>query len=175
MNNQWGNEDSGDVEWLGDPGVLGLFAWPRQITTQPTGEVMPVIRRSFVPALAAAALLATVGAVVPAPGAVAAPAGVSVAAAHRPGDVTPQTSVPTLDAPGPAKTVTYNPDNITRRHFSRITVQAPQHTRITRLVPNCDGWDCPVSISADGKSATADFPSTNWIWIYPVPRGRDRR
>ncbi|MEU8543245.1 PDZ domain-containing protein [Streptomyces sp. NPDC048717] len=81
--------------------------------------------------------------------------------------VTPQQNVPTLDAPGPAESVTYGPDNITRNHFSRITVQAPPYTRITALDPNCVGWTCPVTIAADGKSATADFPSTSWIWIYP--------
>ncbi|MBM9510129.1 PDZ domain-containing protein [Actinacidiphila acididurans] len=85
--------------------------------------------------------------------------------------VTPQQNVPTLDAPGPAQTVTYGADGITRRHFSRITVQAPPNTRITALDPNCVGWTCPVTIAPDGKSATADFPSGNWIWIYPFHVG----
>ncbi|MFH8471723.1 PDZ domain-containing protein [Streptomyces sp. NPDC018000] len=81
--------------------------------------------------------------------------------------VTPQQNVPTLDAPGPAQRVTYGADGITRRHFSRLTVQAPPNTRITAVDPNCDGWTCPVTIAPDGKSAYADFPSNNWIWIYP--------
>ncbi|MCX4851829.1 PDZ domain-containing protein [Streptomyces sp. NBC_00893] len=105
--------------------------------------------------------------VLPATDAMATSNAVAPAAAGVPARVTPQQSVPTLDAPGIARTVTYNPDSGTRRHFSRITVQAPPHTRITRLEPNCDGWTCPVSIAADGKSATADLPSNNWIWIYP--------
>ncbi|MFF3601621.1 PDZ domain-containing protein [Kitasatospora indigofera] len=81
--------------------------------------------------------------------------------------VTPQQSVPTLTTPGPAQTVTYAADGGVRRHFSRITVQAPPNTRITGLNPNCDGWNCPVTIAPDGKSAYADLPSNNWIWVYP--------
>ncbi|UQX02085.1 PDZ domain-containing protein [Streptomyces sp. RerS4] len=118
--------------------------------------------------MAAAAALLTSLAVLPTTTALAEPSrSLAPALVDRPVDVTPQQSVPTLDAPGSARTVTYNPDGITRRHFGRITVQAPAHTRITRLEPNCAGWHCPVTIAADGKSATADLPSNNHVWLYP--------
>ncbi|MFB9463447.1 PDZ domain-containing protein [Streptomyces cinereospinus] len=82
--------------------------------------------------------------------------------------VTPQSNVPGLDAPGPARPVDFPPDRQVHDP-GRITVQAPQYTRITQVDPRCRGLACPVSIAADGSSATLDLQSRyHWIWPWTV-------
>ncbi|GAA4600920.1 hypothetical protein GCM10023195_01670 [Actinoallomurus liliacearum] len=80
----------------------------------------------------------------------------------------PQTNVPDLDAPGPAKTVEYPPDYQTRSHPDEARIEAPQYTRITGVDPHCPSpMICPVDITPDGKSATVKLDGTNWTWTRP--------
>ncbi|GAA1879890.1 hypothetical protein GCM10009753_03960 [Streptantibioticus ferralitis] len=81
---------------------------------------------------------------------------------------TPPSTIPDLDAPGSAKTVDFPPDQ-QQHHPGRVTIQAPQYTRITQVDPRCRGHVCPVTIAADGSSATIDFQvRTHWIWPWTV-------
>ncbi|MFD9482636.1 PDZ domain-containing protein [Streptomyces sp. NPDC059991] len=81
---------------------------------------------------------------------------------------TPPSTIPDLDAPGPAKPVDFPPDQQVHAP-GRVTFQAPQYTRITQVDPRCRGAVCPVAIAADGSSATIDFPvHVHWIWPLTV-------
>ncbi|MER0443497.1 PDZ domain-containing protein [Streptomyces sp. Edi4] len=81
---------------------------------------------------------------------------------------TPPSTVPDLDAPGPAKPVDFPPDQQVHDP-GQVTIQAPQYTRITHVDPRCSGFVCPVTIAADGSSATIDFSiRVNWIWPFTV-------
>ncbi|AEM85639.1 PDZ domain-containing protein [Streptomyces violaceusniger] len=104
------------------------------------------------------------GAVAPA---VASAASASASEQRQVRSLPPQQNVPSLDAGGPAGTVAYPPDG--QRHFGpgSISVQAPPHTRITGLDLACTGMACPVSIAADGKSATAQLTGSVWDFIRP--------
>ncbi len=99
-----------------------------------------------------------------APGATAAPAPGTVTALRAP---TPPSSVPDLDAPGPARTVEFPPDGRVRSSPGHVKIQAPQYTRIVRVDPWCSGMSCPVSIAPDGSSASFSLQSNNWIWSRP--------
>ncbi|MFE9373017.1 PDZ domain-containing protein [Streptomyces sp. NPDC006711] len=78
---------------------------------------------------------------------------------------TPPSTVPDLDAPGPAKPVEFPPDG--QWHGpGQVTIQAPQYTRITHADWSCTGLACPVSIASDGSSATIDIRGRA-IWIRP--------
>jgi membrane-associated protease RseP (regulator of RpoE activity) len=81
--------------------------------------------------------------------------------------VTPP-AVPDLDAPGPAKPVDFPPDRQVHGP-GRVTIQAPQYTRITQVDWRCSGLACPATIAADGSSATVDIQGrANWIWPWTV-------
>ncbi|MFF9457711.1 PDZ domain-containing protein [Streptomyces flaveolus] len=82
--------------------------------------------------------------------------------------VTPQSAVPDLDAPGPAKPVDFPPDH--QLHGpGKVTIQAPQYTRITQVDWRCSGLACPATIAADGSSATVDIQGGySWIWPWTV-------
>ncbi|MER5820785.1 PDZ domain-containing protein [Streptomyces mirabilis] len=80
---------------------------------------------------------------------------------------TPPSTVPDLDAPGPAKTVQFAPDGRVRYSPGQVAIQAPQHTRITQVDPWCTGMNCPVTIAPDGSSASFSLESNNWVWIRP--------
>lgn len=82
--------------------------------------------------------------------------------------VTPQSAVPDLDAPGPAKPVEFPPDG--QWHGAgQVTIQAPQYTRITRVDPRCTGLVCWVIIPADGSSATIVLQGgSHWVRPWTV-------
>ncbi|MFE9680883.1 PDZ domain-containing protein [Streptomyces sp. NPDC006285] len=81
---------------------------------------------------------------------------------------TPPSTVPDLDAPGPAKTIEFRPDGQVRSSPGYATIQAPQHTRITEVDPWCSGMNCPVTIASDGSSASFSLQSSNWVWVRPI-------
>ncbi|MFK0174103.1 PDZ domain-containing protein [Streptomyces sp. NPDC090306] len=99
-----------------------------------------------------------------APGAAAAAAPGAVTALRAP---TPPSSVPDLDAPGPARTVEFPPDGRVRSSPGHVSIQAPEYTRIVRVDPWCSGMSCPVSIASDGSSAGFSLQSNNWVWSRP--------
>lgn len=76
----------------------------------------------------------------------------------------PQSSVPDLDAPGPARTVEFPADGQTRYRKSEFSIQAPPDTHITGVDPRCSHMACPVTIAPDGKSATVRIEGTTWVW-----------
>jgi len=78
----------------------------------------------------------------------------------------PQQNVPSMDAPGQAQIVTYPPDAQIRQHYSYVSIQAPQYTRIIAVNLNCD-FSCPVTIAPDGRSAQGPMRSDNWIFTRP--------
>ncbi|MFF8805595.1 PDZ domain-containing protein [Streptomyces omiyaensis] len=114
---------------------------------------------STVLALGACLLL---GGLAPGATAVAAPDAIKVLGAP-----TPPSSVPDLDAPGPARTVEFPPDGKVRSSPAQVKIQAPQYTRIVRVDPWCSGMSCPVSIAPDGSSASFSIQGSNWIWSRP--------
>lgn len=79
----------------------------------------------------------------------------------------PQQNVPSLDAGGPAGTVSYPPDGQRHPGPSTITIQAPPYTRIVGLDLRCTGMGCPVSIAPDGKSASAQLTAGVYDFIRP--------
>ncbi|MEU8265758.1 PDZ domain-containing protein [Sphaerisporangium sp. NPDC049002] len=80
----------------------------------------------------------------------------------------PQRNVPDLDAPGPAKPVSYPPDGQTRRRPGYLTIQAPAHTRIVGLNLRCPGAVCPDTIAPDRRSATAQLRAGTWTFVRPL-------
>jgi hypothetical protein len=104
-----------------------------------------------------------VGGMTPAATAAVTPGGIMAVRA-----VTPPSTVPDLDAPGPARTVEFPPDGRTRSSPGHVAIQAPQHTRITHVDPWCSGMRCPVAIAPDGSSASISLESNNWVWIRPI-------
>jgi hypothetical protein len=114
----------------------------------------------LVAVLAASAGLAALGGAV-APRVALASATLAPAGA-RPYALRPQVNVPTLDEPGTPASVSYAPDEI-RYGVTTVTVQAPPYTQITGLNLNCT-FSCPVSIAADGQTATGTFNSSSWVF-----------
>lgn len=115
--------------------------------------------------LAAAALGGTALTAAPALAAPAAAPAMRVAAASsRP----PQQNVPVLEPGGEAQAVVFPPDRRTRDHPGSMTVQAPPHTRITRVDTRCYGMACPQTIAPDGSSATVKFTGSRWINSKPI-------
>ncbi len=92
--------------------------------------------------------------------------------AGRPSAVTkadalsPQSNIPALDAPGNPQMVAYPPDNLSHSNGS-VRVTAPPNTRIVGLDLDCN-FSCPVTIAADGRSATGRFESSNWSFVRPL-------
>lgn len=115
-------------------------------------------------AVALGTAMLTAGAVAPA-SAFAASAAVSAPSQLR--SLPPQANVPSLDAGGPAGTVSYPPDGQRHPGPSTITIQAPPYTRIVGLDLQCTGMGCPVSIAPDGKSATAQLTAGTYDFIRP--------
>ncbi|MEV0253969.1 hypothetical protein AB0H82_06770 [Streptomyces sp. NPDC050732] len=114
-------------------------------------------------ALAVAALTGGALAAVPAT-AVAQPAQApSMLAAERP----PQENIPELEAGGAEQKVVFPPNNRHYDHPTELVVEAPPHTRITHINPNCRGMRCPVTISPDGKTARVPFESHNHVNSRP--------
>ncbi|MET8752250.1 PDZ domain-containing protein [Streptomyces sp. NPDC004667] len=91
---------------------------------------------------------------------------ITAAAAHR--ALPPQQNIPNLDAPGPAQTVVYPGDNVTRNYPTIVRIQAPPYTRITGIPIDCSHVSCTISIAADGKSATVTINSSR-PWIASLP------
>ncbi|EFL24780.1 hypothetical protein SSOG_04494 [Streptomyces himastatinicus ATCC 53653] len=112
--------------------------------------------------LALGAAMLTAGAVVPAS------ASAAVSAPRQVWSLPPQQSIPNLDAGGPAGTVVYPPDGQRHRGPSDVSIQAPPYTRITAVDLSCSGQACPVSIAADGKSATGQLTASSWDFIRPL-------
>ncbi|MFF1359992.1 PDZ domain-containing protein [Streptomyces sp. NPDC058297] len=81
---------------------------------------------------------------------------------------TSPSTIPDLDAPGPARTVEFAPDGQYRSSWGHATIQAPQHTRIIHVDPWCSGMNCPVTIAPDGSSASFSLQSNNWVWIRSI-------
>ncbi|WP_285773133.1 PDZ domain-containing protein [Microtetraspora sp. NBRC 13810] len=82
--------------------------------------------------------------------------------------IPPQQEVPELDAPGPAKPVTFPPDRRTRPASGTFTFTAPRYTRITRLEMNCRPRPCAEAIATDGSTATVRMGPGRWGWNLPV-------
>ncbi|MFD0393775.1 PDZ domain-containing protein [Streptomyces nogalater] len=104
------------------------------------------------------------GGVIPATASAAPPTRTMLAVQSLP----PQQNVPTLDAGGPAQTVTHPGDGQLHSGPSPVSIRAPPYTRITAVNLNCYGQSCPVNITADGKSATGQFPSSIWRFDRPL-------
>lgn len=118
--------------------------------------------------LAAAALGGTALTATPALAAPTAAAPTTAQAAARNDSRPPQQNVPVLEPGGPAKAVVFPPDRRHRDHPGVVTIQAPPHTRITRVDRRCRGMQCPLEIAPDGRSATIRFESSNWTNDRPT-------
>lgn len=88
--------------------------------------------------------------------------------ALRPQSLPPQESIPDLEAPGTAQTVTYPSDGQWYYGPSTVNVKAPEHTLIEDLDLNCGGQSCPVNIAKNRRSATGIIPGVRWNFIRPL-------